>query len=62
MSGMMYALLALAHALRAGLVTPVEAADRLLILAHRVRASVVQVEASSRRDESPAPSTAGKGA
>jgi len=62
MSGIMYDLLALARALRAGLVTPIEAADRLLILAHRVRASLVQVESSSGRDESPAPSTAGKGA
>jgi hypothetical protein len=62
MSGIMYDLLALARALRAGLVTPIEAADRLLILVHRVRASAVQVETSSGRDEPPAPPTAGKGA
>ena len=52
----------LARALAAGLVTPAEAAERLLILACRVRVSVARVEAVDGRGETLAPSTAEEGA
>jgi hypothetical protein len=42
MSSVASDLLALARALRAGQVTPAEAADRLLILAHRAHVSAAQ--------------------
>ena len=51
MSGVASDLLALARALRADLVTPAEAADRLLILAHRAHISAAQAQVSPVRDE-----------
>jgi hypothetical protein len=61
MSGVASDLLALARALRAGLVTPAEAADRLFILAHRAHISTAQAEVSPVRDETRASSTADDG-
>jgi hypothetical protein len=61
MSGVASDLLALARALRAGLVTPAEAADRLLILAHRAHVSTAQAEVSPVRDETRASSTVDDG-
>ena len=56
MSSVASDLLALARALAWDLVTPAEASDRLLILAHRVYVSAAQAEeASPVRDETPAP-------
>jgi hypothetical protein len=60
-SGVVSALLALARALRAGQVTPAEAADRLVILAHRVHISAAQAKISSVRDGVPALSTTDDG-
>jgi hypothetical protein len=54
-------LLALARALRAGLVTPAEAADRLFILAHHAHISTAQAEVSPMRDETSASSAADDG-
>ena len=51
MNGVASDLLGLARALRAGQVTPAEAADRLLILAHRAHTSAAQAQVSSVRDE-----------
>jgi hypothetical protein len=54
-SGAVSALLALTRALRAGQVTPAEAADRLVILAHRVHIHATQAKVSPGRDGVPAP-------
>ena len=51
MNGVASDLLALAQALTAGQVTPAEAADRLLILAHRAHVSVAQAEGLPVRDK-----------
>jgi hypothetical protein len=55
MNGVASDLLALAQALTAGQVTPTEAADRLLILAHRAHVSAAQAGILPARDEIPAP-------
>jgi hypothetical protein len=60
-SGVASSLLALARALHTGQVTPTEAADRLVILAHRVHIDATQVKISSVRDGMPALSTTGDG-
>jgi hypothetical protein len=52
-------LLALARALRARQVTPAEAADRLLILAHRAHVSVAQAGILPAREEMPVLPTPG---
>ena len=58
MSSVASDLLTLACALAVRQVTPAEAADRLLVLVHRVHVSAAQAdEASPARDETPAPPT-----
>jgi hypothetical protein len=59
MNGVASDLLALAHALRAGQVTPAGTVDRLLILAHRAHVSAAQAGILPARDEIPAPPTPG---
>jgi hypothetical protein len=60
MSGVASDLLALARALAFRQVTPAEAADRLIILAHRVYVSAAQAEeVSPVQDEMSAPPTPG---
>jgi hypothetical protein len=53
MSSVASDLLALARALRAGQVTPAEAAGRLRVLAHRVHVSAAQAGTLPVRDEMP---------
>ena len=57
MSGVASSLLALARALASGQVTPAEAADRLIILTHRVHISATQARVSPGGDGVPEPPT-----